>query len=88
METRVPSRSATRVLRIGGFDGFICFEAKGFSSGIWIFWHMDRLSLELLTLNDQVINLVILSGAKVELILTALYASPIEKFLRELWSYF
>lgn len=49
---------------------------------------MERLSLELLILNEQFINLAILSGAKVEWILTALYASLIEKFRRELWSYF
>lgn len=45
------------------------------------------VSVDVLFVNDQLITVALLPGTKVSWLLTVSYASPMERWRRELWSY-
>lgn len=62
MEARVHSSRAQRIINLGGFNGFVPAEARGFSGGIRCFWKI-KVMLEILSVNDQSITLAIKRGS-------------------------
>ena len=76
LETRVPSSRGERILTHSYFDRFLPVEARGFAGGIWMFWEESRLDVELLSMNEQILNVAVKNGNKVGWVLSAVYASP------------
>lgn len=68
VETRVPSAHARRVLRNSRLNRIAVVEANGFAGGIWLLCDEHRVDLEVVSLNDQVITVVVKRGSIVGVI--------------------
>lgn len=66
METKITSTKAPRIERMENFDGFLCSKAKGFAGVFGFFWKKVNVSIETLSVNDQVVSIAILSNFNVQ----------------------
>lgn len=62
-------------------------EAYGFAGGIWILWSNACVQLEVLSINDQFVNVLIHRHLRDIWFLTTVYASPEAHYRSELWRY-
>lgn len=62
-------------------------EAVGYSGGIWILWDRTQLDVETISIDEQVINVLVWGHNKIPWLLTDLYASPNSVFRFDLWAY-
>lgn len=63
VETKVPSYKAKRVLKIPPFDSFASETVK-LSGGIWVFWCKNVVQIETITINRQIIDLLMSNNGK------------------------
>ncbi|XP_075655160.1 uncharacterized protein LOC142625370 [Castanea sativa] len=56
METRISGQRVEEVSALLGFDNVCYFDATGFQDGIWVLWIDNNISLNVLSVNEQVIN--------------------------------
>ncbi|KAI9108411.1 hypothetical protein K1719_020602 [Acacia pycnantha] len=85
LEPRISGIQENKVIRSWGFKHWCRMEAEGYSGGIWIVWEREDLSLDVLVKEDQFIHCRIRLGG-VNMLLTAVHASPNEQKRRELWA--
>lgn len=87
LETRVHSSKMENILKMEKLTSFVAVEACGFAGGIWLRWDSSMVDIEVISKNNQTLNVLI----KIEngwcWILTVVYASPNPIFRRELWLY-
>lgn len=76
METRVPSTHIQYILAHSNFSNFVVSKARGFAGGIWVLWDSLRIHLDVLTVDDQVVNLVARQGIGPPWLMSAIYTSP------------
>lgn len=89
LETRVNSSCIHNFLAHTSFSGFLAAEADGFAGGIWVLWSNVNLNLnlELVSMDDQFVNMIVHGNGGPPWLLTAIYASPKLNFCSALWSY-
>lgn len=87
IETRVNSVFADKIVDITNFSDKIVVEAVRFSGGIWVMWNGSKIDLEAVSLDDQIINLLVYMNGCVPWLLLAIYASPFFDFCQHLWDY-
>lgn len=87
LETRVQSSNVVDILNRSYLSSFLASEANGFAGGIWILWNSSVVNVELISMDDQFINVIIDNFITERWILTAVYASPKLAFRRSLWLY-
>lgn len=66
-------------------DGLITEEVDGFAGGIWVAWDSRKISVELLTSNEQVMTVLISEGGQPRSLLSIIYASPNFTCRQQLW---
>ncbi|KAI9085778.1 hypothetical protein K1719_032192 [Acacia pycnantha] len=84
LEPRVNGRQADRVIKNWGFRHSVRMEAEGFLGGIWILWELDDLVVNVQIMNEQFIHCKLCFGGE-EMLLTTVYASPMESKRLRLW---
>ncbi|KAI9108458.1 hypothetical protein K1719_020649 [Acacia pycnantha] len=72
------------MLKSWGFRCSVRQEAEGFSGGIWILWNAEELVVDVRIMNEQFIHCKLSLGGT-EMLLTAVYASPMETKRAQLW---
>lgn len=87
VETSVLSSYVHPILDKYVFNEFVVAEACGFAGGTWVLWNDSVMQVEQLTIDDQVINLVVKFGRDPFWFLSTIYASPIPNFQNALWKY-
>lgn len=87
METRVPRTFVDKILVKSYFTDYIVSEANGFASGIWILWDASILNVEPLTVDDQVLNVLVKRGNDPYWFPSTIYASPKPNFWNNLCHY-
>ncbi|KAI9073386.1 hypothetical protein K1719_044665 [Acacia pycnantha] len=87
LEPRVSGNQASRIIKNWGFKHSFRVEAEGFAGGLWLLWARDDLLMNVLVHNEQFIHCRIgLDG--VEMLFSAVYASPCEQKRHSLWNTF
>ncbi|XP_060675556.1 uncharacterized protein LOC132804988 [Ziziphus jujuba] len=86
METKIGGIQADKYLAKIGCSKAIKFDPIGFSGGIWILWKEEDVSIELIPLFNQTINVVISHRWKGQWLFIAFYASPITTIRHKLWT--
>ncbi|KAI9070755.1 hypothetical protein K1719_047287 [Acacia pycnantha] len=84
LEPRVSGRQADKVIKSWGFRHSVRREAEGFSGGICLLWDLDYLLVDVRIINEQFIHCSLWFGG-VEMLFTAVYASPIESERLSQW---
>jgi hypothetical protein len=51
-------------------------DVLGFSGGIWLLWHKELVTIEVLSSSSQVINALIKRNDNLDWLFSAIYASP------------
>lgn len=80
IETRVNSLFADKIVDITNFSDKIVVEAVRFLGGIWVLWNGSKIHLEVVSLDDQIINLLVYMNGCVPWLLSAIYASSFFDF--------
>lgn len=62
-------------------------EANRFEGGIWLFWDDSRITLEVVTMMDQMISVLVKDQWEKPWLLSIVYASLKAILRKELWSY-
>lgn len=75
------------ILKRSCFSNYLASEATGFAGGIWILWNASVVNIELISMDDQFINVVVDNFLVEQWVLTAVYASPNLAFRNSLWIY-
>ncbi|KAJ4825017.1 hypothetical protein Tsubulata_050912 [Turnera subulata] len=84
VEPRVSGQKANRIIRQLKFSNSYRVEARGFAGGIWLLWDEEVVQIQVLHCHTQFIHVQITKDG-VFFMLTAIYASPQNKWRRYLW---
>lgn len=87
LETRVPSRKLKPILDRSSLANFIAVEACGFADGIWLGWDDTVVTLELVSYNAQVLNVLTKAVQGRVWFLSIIYAAPHPLYRTDLWIY-
>lgn len=87
LEPKVHSDKARRIIERSHLMDMVVVEAVGFARGIWLLWDKSYLTVELISTNDQVLNVGVKEGSHPFWILSVIYASPNPLLLMKLWQY-
>ena len=87
METRIGGDRAREITDRLPFDGAIHTYTIGFSGGLWMLWHSDRVEVNPLATTEQEIHAVIkVISSNSDWLFTAVYASPRSAERQILWN--
>lgn len=87
METRVGGDKAREITDRLAFDGAIHTDTIGFTGGLWMLWHSDRVEVNSLATTEQEIHAVIkVISSNFDWLFTAMYASPRSAERQILWN--
>lgn len=84
LETRVQSKKMAPILEKSYLTDFIAVEACGFAGGIWLGWEESSVTIEFISHNDQILNVLVKTASGGFWILSVIYAAPNPLFLMEL----
>lgn len=87
LETKVHSRGAMDFLAQLGFTDLLVVEALGYVGGIWLMWNDATITVDLFSMEDQYITVLVKEGGGHNWLLTVVYASPLFQFRNHLWHY-
>lgn len=87
VETHVPSCFVNSIFEKSYFIDFVESEAYNFARGVWILWDVLAVQVKTISVDDQIINLVVKRGRDHPWFLSAIYASPKSNFWSDLWTY-
>lgn len=87
LETRVHSSQVLPFLENYGFSDMLVVEALGFVGGIWLLWDKNLVNVELLSMEDQVVSILVKEPLGCHWLLTVVYSSPKAYVKEELWQY-
>lgn len=87
VETRCPINVIDKIMNTTQFNSFVATEVVGFYGCIWTLWNSDDLTLDCLSVDEQIINVVVRYHSQQPWLLSAIYASPNHIFRRDLWDY-
>lgn len=87
VETRVPSITLHAILHRLNFTNSVVSEARGFAGGIWVFWNSSEVLVNVITVDDQIINMFVRHSGQHPWLLSALYTSPNPLIRHDLWQY-
>lgn len=76
VETRVQSSKITKVLEKTYLMDFVAVEAREFAGGIWLTWDRNVANIEVLSQNDQALNVMVKTNNDKYWFPTVVYASP------------
>ena len=85
VETKISGRQAEEVCKKIGFDGQFRIDAQGFSGGIWLFWKVQLVQIQILTSDAQFVSMAVTFNNLPVWTFTAVYASPQENSRQSLW---
>lgn len=74
-ETRCPSSGINKLCRSLNFTHNLVAEAMGFSGGLWIMQNDSKVQLEEVSIDAQIINVLVRFGNQRPWLLSAIYAS-------------
>ncbi|XP_050259191.1 uncharacterized protein LOC126704213 [Quercus robur] len=87
MEIRIGSDRAREITDRLPFDGAIHTDTIGFTGGLWMLWHSDRVEVNPLATTEQEIHAVIkVISSNSDWLFTAVYASPRSAERQILWN--
>lgn len=72
VKTRVHSRCIDKLMCKSNFTSKIAAEATGYSSGIWILWDENSLHLDPVSINEQIVNMLLYQHKKSPWLLSAI----------------
>lgn len=87
-ETRVPSTFINHILSATYLSSFTVSEATGYAGGIWIMWDPTVVQIDIVSVDDQIVNMVVKSNHNPWWFLLTIYVSLKLNFKSELWKYF
>lgn len=85
LEPRISTIEADDICRRLGKQDWVRSEAVGFSSGIWVMWNRDKISLRVVHVDKYFIHIIIEEGRGGAWELTAVYASPMHHLRPAIW---
>ena len=76
-ETRIDGNRANDIIRRLPLDGAYSIETLGHAGGIWLLWHSDIVSMDVLFVMEQEIHVIVqVSPQSQPWLLSAIYGSP------------
>lgn len=87
LEPRVHSSCILQFLYTTEFTDMLVVEAMGFIGGIWLLWDCQKITIESITLENQIINVVVKELMGQHWLLSVVYASPRPLERDVLWAY-
>lgn len=87
LETRVSSHSAKRIVDNSHFTDVLAVEARGFADRIWLLWDRTSVTIEEISMHDQILNVLVTDTVRGRWVLSLIYASPHPMCREELWLY-
>ncbi|XP_021737344.1 uncharacterized protein LOC110703873 [Chenopodium quinoa] len=85
VETHIGGAQAERIANIIRYNGHTRVDAQGFSSGIWVYWRRELVTVEPIHKHNQFITIEIKRVDGVPWYFTAVYGSPDPSKRQELW---
>ncbi|CAL9019363.1 unnamed protein product [Prunus brigantina] len=85
-EPRISGQKAMNMVKSLGFSCFEVVDPVGFSGGLWLLWHGDRVKVEVLGTMDQAITACVSWPGQVPWMLTVIYAKPCNCKREKLWN--
>ena len=76
METRTDCNKASRVFESLSFDSWETIEGEGFSGGIWLVWHCNKVAVNVTKRNFQYMYLEIQPNYRGRWFCTFVYSNP------------
>lgn len=76
LEQKIGGNQANRIYRGLGFSDWHCQEAKGMSEGLWLFWHQNKVSIDVLLSHQQFIHVKARGADNNNFLLTYVYRNP------------
>lgn len=65
----------------------LLLKSCGFTDGIWVCWNSSDYECELITLDEQLLNVIVRGHRRRKWMLTTIYASPKPHYREPLWHY-
>lgn len=88
LETKVHSdKSISRICNYSSLNRFVCVEAQGFSSGIWLLWDDSSIDFEVVVVDHQIVTGLVRFRDRDFCVISVVYASPTYVLQSFLWSY-
>lgn len=87
LETKVHSSHVLGFLAHLGFTELLAVEAMGYVGGISVLWNDSITSVEVVSMEDQCITVLVKDGLSSHWVLTVVYASPHFPTREFLWQY-
>ncbi|XP_010675063.1 uncharacterized protein LOC104891112 [Beta vulgaris subsp. vulgaris] len=85
VETHMGGDRAQQIASILKYSGHTRVDARGFSGGIWIYWHTENVTIDPIRQHDQYITMDIKKCDEQPWYFTAVYASPDPTRRHDLW---
>lgn len=86
-EPRISGQKAMDMVKSLGFSCVEIVDPVGFSGGLWLLWHGDRVKVEVIGTMDQAITACVSWPGQVLWMLTVVYAKPCSCKREKLWDY-
>lgn len=87
LETSVPGNCIEKILKRTALSKFTTAEANGSAGGISVIWDDTEVTVEPISWDDQVVQLLIKQDDHPLWFLSAIYASPKPNFRTHMWHY-
>lgn len=87
VETRVSSDHLHSNLANSRLDSFVVVEALDFAGGIWVIWDSKIVDFDLITAEDQVVNIIVHQSSRLLWFMSTVYASTQYRLRQNLWNY-
>lgn len=87
LEPRVHSSRCYSFFRNLGFSDMLIVEVLGYVGGIWLVWDAQAVTLDVVSMGDHVISVVVRESVGSLWLLTVVYASPQAHIREDLWQY-
>ncbi|KAL4638059.1 hypothetical protein ACB092_03G123500 [Castanea dentata] len=76
-ETRIDGPRADEIIKKFSFDGAYSTETIGYAGRIWLLWHLDFVSMDILPTTKQKIHAIVqIRSLSQPWLLSAIYGSP------------
>lgn len=59
LETRIHSSQVIQFLNNTGFTDMLVVESLGYVGGIWLLWHIEKVSIDVVSMTDQMVNVIV-----------------------------
>lgn len=87
LEPRVQNSSFASIFHSEIMTDMIAVETRGFAGGIWLMWNRHKLTVEDLSSNDQILNILVHEKRISPCLVSIVYASSNALTRADLWKY-